>query len=595
MTGSVRATRILLLLAACSGVIAPSFCSASFDIVAEYNDASPDGNGHLATFTQPALSNSGEVAFLSLLLGTQSDDLDNIALYRGNAAGLTVIARRGVTTLDGQLLSNFINNSPAINGTSVSHMADRSTAPGQYVALRGTGGAIDSFLLAGSSSPSGNNQLSTYSIPVYNAGGTAAYRAFYSGTNLETAIYTRGSNGSVTLLLEEFQTLPHDVGDPTITVLSLDTSLPTINASGQVAITATVDDGIFSRKSVILLDGSTPTEVAHDASMLADGVTSLDNIFSTSVPINDSGQIAFTGSYTQPASTARRGVFITSASSTTLITPTLLPGSAVVPSNLRIVNMNNAAEVAFTADFGTGSDPTGAIYIADAQGTDLIALEDTATPAGSTYFRRLVPESIALNAGGQLAFMSELSNSANGSLAGRALFRYDPTGGLAQIIRTGDAFAGSTIVGLGFTGDAYSMTQNNDVTQSLESDFSGFNNSGQLAFNYSLANGLSGIAIWSPTATAVPGDYNGNGIVDAADYTLWRDHLGQTFSLPNENPAAGTPGTVDQEDYDFWKSRFGATSGSGSISLSPSAAVPEPSSCLLLTVIGLFLWAVRRR
>ena len=36
----------------------------------------------------------------------------------------------------------------------------------------------------------------------------------------------------------------------------------------------------------------------------------------------------------------------------------------------------------------------------------------------------------------------------------------------------------------------------------------------------------------------VPGDYNGNGIVDAADYTVWRDHFGQTFALPNEDPGS---------------------------------------------------------
>ena len=32
------------------------------------------------------------------------------------------------------------------------------------------------------------------------------------------------------------------------------------------------------------------------------------------------------------------------------------------------------------------------------------------------------------------------------------------------------------------------------------------------------------------------GDYNDNGIVDAADYTVWRDHLGQSFALSNEEP-----------------------------------------------------------
>ncbi len=73
----------------------------------------------------------------------------------------------------------------------------------------------------------------------------------------------------------------------------------------------------------------------------------------------------------------------------------------------------------------------------------------------------------------------------------------------------------------------------------------------------------------------VAGDYNKNGAVDAADYTLYRDKQGQTFTLDNENPAAITPGLVDTEDYTFWQSRFGSTSGSASLA---SVSVPEPST-----------------
>jgi hypothetical protein len=86
-------------------------------------------------------------------------------------------------------------------------------------------------------------------------------------------------------------------------------------------------------------------------------------------------------------------------------------------------------------------------------------------------------------------------------------------------------------------------------------------------------------------ASGIPGDYNGDGTVDAADYTVFRDHLGANFDLTNENPAATTPGVVDQEDYNFWRSRFGSA-GSGADA--PMAAVSEPSSWILgtLTLIG---------
>ncbi len=85
-----------------------------------------------------------------------------------------------------------------------------------------------------------------------------------------------------------------------------------------------------------------------------------------------------------------------------------------------------------------------------------------------------------------------------------------------------------------------------------------------------------------PNVGAVAGDYNGNGVVDAADYTVWRNHLGQTFQLTNEGPGQ-TPGMVTPEDYSFWKTHFGETaSGSGAAA---QRAVPEPSTwCLLLTL-----------
>jgi hypothetical protein len=81
----------------------------------------------------------------------------------------------------------------------------------------------------------------------------------------------------------------------------------------------------------------------------------------------------------------------------------------------------------------------------------------------------------------------------------------------------------------------------------------------------------------------LPGDYNGNDVVDAADYTLWRDHLGANFALTNENPDAVTPGEVDEEDYTFWADNFGAMPPGSGMGIGPRvSAVPEPASIVLL-------------
>jgi PEP-CTERM motif len=89
-----------------------------------------------------------------------------------------------------------------------------------------------------------------------------------------------------------------------------------------------------------------------------------------------------------------------------------------------------------------------------------------------------------------------------------------------------------------------------------------------------------------PTAALI-GDYNDDGAVDAADYTVWRDHLGQSAAaLANRDPSV--TGLVKEADFTAWRSHYGESSGGAGagatiMAYAPSQqAVPEPSSLLLL-------------
>jgi hypothetical protein len=83
-----------------------------------------------------------------------------------------------------------------------------------------------------------------------------------------------------------------------------------------------------------------------------------------------------------------------------------------------------------------------------------------------------------------------------------------------------------------------------------------------------------------------PGDYNDDGSVNAADYVVWRDTIGQTGLLL---PADGNGnGTVDAPDYDEWRRNFGTVSQIAADSI----AAPEPSSWILF--VGL-LFAISCR
>ncbi|WP_197525889.1 sialate O-acetylesterase [Pseudobythopirellula maris] len=89
-------------------------------------------------------------------------------------------------------------------------------------------------------------------------------------------------------------------------------------------------------------------------------------------------------------------------------------------------------------------------------------------------------------------------------------------------------------------------------------------------------------------AIGQPGDYNGNGVVDAADFTLWRD---TQFSDQNLIADGDGDGVVEMDDYEFWRDHFGESMGGSALRL----AVPEPAAIVLLGAWAPFAVAGRAR
>jgi hypothetical protein len=85
------------------------------------------------------------------------------------------------------------------------------------------------------------------------------------------------------------------------------------------------------------------------------------------------------------------------------------------------------------------------------------------------------------------------------------------------------------------------------------------------------------------------GDYNDDGLVNAADYAVWRKLVGTTSALPDD-PQAGT--MIDQDQYNTWRENFGNTSA-GHGSLEP-AAVPEPAPLLLIAIAAVLQLVAHR-
>lgn len=84
--------------------------------------------------------------------------------------------------------------------------------------------------------------------------------------------------------------------------------------------------------------------------------------------------------------------------------------------------------------------------------------------------------------------------------------------------------------------------------------------------------------------TGLAGDYNNDGMVDAADYTVWRDADGTMTELSND-PIGGTVGAAQ---YTQWADNY------GQVASSTSATIPEPTAVMLLA-LGALSRGVRRR
>jgi hypothetical protein len=91
------------------------------------------------------------------------------------------------------------------------------------------------------------------------------------------------------------------------------------------------------------------------------------------------------------------------------------------------------------------------------------------------------------------------------------------------------------------------------------------------------------------TSPGVTGDYNQDGIVDAADFVVWRKTLGQTgIGLAADGNGNNS---IDSGDYTVWRTHFGSTSGAAS---NLSSNVPEPSDAFLYLTGAIFLVATIR-
>lgn len=162
--------------------------------------------------------------------------------------------------------------------------------------------------------------------------------------------------------------------------------------------------------------------------------------------------------------------------------------------------------------------------------------------------------------------------------------------GFVQILRASD---GQLLAETTF--DAVFSSSSTTSTQSVSYTATGDDLGSRIRVRFGADSGGSGTSAFSNPVLEVmrqilAGDYNNDGVVDAGDYTVWRDSVGST-----SGPLAAdgdNDGDVDLDDYNLWRNNYGATTANPTPQ--QSATVPEPSTAVSCGVIVL-LASVRRR
>lgn len=125
-------------------------------------------------------------------------------------------------------------------------------------------------------------------------------------------------------------------------------------------------------------------------------------------------------------------------------------------------------------------------------------------------------------------------------------------------------------------GDFIKLQLNGDAAPALGASFGG------LLFDTS----------FDPVVTLpLAGDYNRDNYVDAADYVVWRQTVGQSgYFLPADG---NSDNQIDDDDFAVWQANYGSSVSSAGHSLGKPVAVPETGG-LLLALIGTALYCAAK-
>jgi hypothetical protein len=569
-------------------------------------------------FSNPRINDAGQVVVRATLTGPGVTTSNDRTLWFENGGGLQLVAREGtaapaagtgVTFGEFPDRPDLSNNGATFFQTILTGNVD-TTNDSSIWSDSGSGAQL--FAREGLAAPGVGDGITFagFDVPIVGRSGEVMLTASLAGTGIDATngigIWSN-AGGSLHPVVRLGSAAPGTAAGTTFATFS--DGARAIDSAGQVGFIAQVaGPGIDSSndRGIWQEQGGNLTLLAREGAPApgTEAGTIFSNINSPNVSnYNGRGRLPIRAVLSGPNVTSANdeGIWAQTGGNLHLVwregtpVPGVEPGLKLVGLPFRHLEFNDAGELTFLAGLtgpGVTTSNDSGIWSTGGGTFHLVAREGMATPgtiSGVTFSNFGEYGDPVISDAGHVAFYGEITGP--GSVPGNFGLWAEGTPGLQLVTRSEP---GITLPSGGTASfSSIDFFRGSGIPSSLFRGGTVFNNRDQLTFRVVFKNTTISAVVVADLTPFQPGDYNGDGVVDTADYVVWRNTLGSTSELAADGTGNGI---IDEGDWVIWRQNFGETitDGISGAASATGAATPEPGACLLLMLGAVSLSALRR-
>ena len=521
------------------GVFSPFATANVQSIVLQGDSATTQGeDATFLSFTAPSLNNHGQVAFAAQLSGTDVATGSDTGYWIATNGSLHSVIREGMPapgmpegTVFGNVSSLFTGQVPLNDAGEIVVGISVTQSSGLWV---GNHQSLTLLAAQNSAAPGAENNANFAGLAgtraslnrrgdvAFNASLTTAPYTTINSSNSHDGLWILNRSGTVATALAGMNAT--ELGESAQVVGFRTFTYPSLNQNGDAAIATTHKLNPASTtlsSSVWVVSASGSETIAASGQPLPALGESAALSYLSQPGFNSAGTVVVNGGFNAPEGNPTFGTTIIVSDSEGLSLQAYSGGPApgvaghVFRDTFYEASIGSGGHIAFFGSAWDGISSVSGVWAGRPDELQPVVLQGESAPNANATFGGFARNTPAVNRFGQLAFPATLSDSQSGA-SSTSLWATDLDENLMLIARVGSTFEVAV-------GDVRTVSSLTMLTNHGDDDGRprGLNDLGQIVFRAGFTDGTSGIFLSSAVAH-LPGDYNRDGTVDAADYVVWR-------------------------------------------------------------------------